>query len=69
LRNFKQWALVQGVNCVHVVPMADLADHYWDNCPCGHRVVEENGRTLVIHEAYDQRQEIERLPLIPDFRS
>jgi len=47
---------------IHVVPLNDWFEHNEDGteCHCGPRIIVENGVSIVIHNAYDDREEYER---------
>lgn len=48
----------------HVYPVNDLAEHDTESrdCPCGPRIeVQPNGSILVIHNAWDAREQMEYL--------
>lgn len=45
---------------IHVLPVDDLRPHEeTSTCPCGPRVITENGTMICIHNSFDGREGLE----------
>ena len=50
---------------LHVYPLDDLKEHCVDGdgvCDCNPRIIEQNGTTIVVHNAWDGREYFEENP-------
>jgi hypothetical protein len=50
-----------------VLPIDDIAEHDRESttCKCNPKVEFENGNMILIHDAFDGRQELEKLGVMP----
>ena len=55
------WEVFERSFGAEVIPVDDSGDHLEmdELCPCAPRTIYESGRRILIHNAYDGRQEVE----------
>jgi hypothetical protein len=48
-------------NDIHVMPVDDLKEHVFENCPCNPRIEVEGGNLIYVHNSWDGREYIEQV--------
>lgn len=46
---------------IHVMPVDDLKEHLFENCPCEPRVEVEGANLIYIHHSWDGRELFEQI--------
>jgi len=46
----------------NILPINDLKEHTEDStCECNPKILFKNGEMIIVHNAYDKREEVEKL--------
>ena len=46
---------------IHIVPVGDLKEHVFENCPCNPRIEVVGAHLMYIHNSWDGREYIEEV--------